>query len=369
MSTIVFPSVLVIKEEHRAVGGDIVVGALLSQLQYWHGKDKDGKRRGGLFREGFYWIGRTAKEWMKDCLLTPHQYRRALNTLKQKGLIEVRFWKFNFGRPCNWIRLTTGNPLGGPSENPTVVPVKSPQSLCITETTTETTTESFSVAVSPHAKTPAGEGLVKSDQGKEGMEIIEKVEVDKPEGNTKMAKWVEKAPTGTVDTVMANKVAAGKAAHGDANSPKPFSHVWKELFAELYPQEGYQKGFGVIQASQLKRFRKDMDEGMEVGSERAPQVLEYIMRHWGEFKIEVKADMGGKGKEFPNIPHTGFLLKYRAQALNLYLQSIAKKTKAAGTAKIEQPKPLYSKPEPVEKPFIPEEDDLSPALKAALKKG
>jgi hypothetical protein len=77
------------------VGGDVIVGILLSRIVFWH--EPKGIRRSTrhVFRDGVLWIAKTQAEWMAECHISRKQYRRAITVLKKKGLVEVRVMKFD----------------------------------------------------------------------------------------------------------------------------------------------------------------------------------------------------------------------------------------------------------------------------------
>jgi hypothetical protein len=93
-----------IRHEYVLIGGDLLVGSLLSQIVYWHRPGKNGKSKLRVKRKGHFWIAKTRQQWMAECHLTRKQYIRALSVLKQKGLIEVRRMLFA-GKAMSHTRL------------------------------------------------------------------------------------------------------------------------------------------------------------------------------------------------------------------------------------------------------------------------
>ena len=87
-----------------AVGGDVVVGLLLSQIYWWETHAKKGKDKKIIERDGFTWVAKTYKEIQNETGLTKKRQLRASSVLKGLGLIETRVMKHN-GIPTNHWRL------------------------------------------------------------------------------------------------------------------------------------------------------------------------------------------------------------------------------------------------------------------------
>lgn len=84
----------VIHPELVAVAGDLVVGALLSQIVYWHLPSADGSSKLKVKRAGHLWVAKTREAWVAETCLTMKQYKRAIRVLRAKGLVEVRTMLF-----------------------------------------------------------------------------------------------------------------------------------------------------------------------------------------------------------------------------------------------------------------------------------
>jgi hypothetical protein len=97
-------SPICVKREYVAIGGDIVVGSLLSQIVYWYRPGTNGKSKLRVYRCGQLWIAKTRDEWCRECCLSAMQYRRAIRALKAKGLIHLKVMRFD-GTPTTHIRL------------------------------------------------------------------------------------------------------------------------------------------------------------------------------------------------------------------------------------------------------------------------
>lgn len=92
------------KRVYIDMAGDLVAGVVLSQIVYWHLPSRDGKARLQVEREGKLWLAKGREEWWDECRISPKQADRALEVLEERGLIEVRLFKF--GRaPRKHIRI------------------------------------------------------------------------------------------------------------------------------------------------------------------------------------------------------------------------------------------------------------------------
>lgn len=86
------------------ITGDLIAGALLGQILYWFGADRNGRTRARIVKDGFYWIAKTRNDWWHEIRITAKQYDRAAKMLKDQGFIEMRTMKFN-GNPTTHIRI------------------------------------------------------------------------------------------------------------------------------------------------------------------------------------------------------------------------------------------------------------------------
>lgn len=93
-----------VKRVYIDMAGDLVAGVVLSQIVYWHLPSRDGTPRLQVEREGKLWLAKGREEWWDECRISPKQADRALEVLEERGLIEVRLFKF--GRaPRKHIRI------------------------------------------------------------------------------------------------------------------------------------------------------------------------------------------------------------------------------------------------------------------------
>lgn len=94
----------VVHHAYVDIAGDLVAGALLGQILYWFGPGKDGKTRARIVKDGRYWIAKARADWWDEIRITPKQYDRAAKILKDKGLIEIKTFKFA-GNPTTHISI------------------------------------------------------------------------------------------------------------------------------------------------------------------------------------------------------------------------------------------------------------------------
>ena len=94
----------VIHHVYVDITGDLVAGALLGQILYWFGADRNGRTRARIVKDGFYWIAKTRNDWWQEIRISPKQYDRAAKLLKDQGFIEIKTMKFN-GNPTTHIRI------------------------------------------------------------------------------------------------------------------------------------------------------------------------------------------------------------------------------------------------------------------------
>ncbi len=124
--------------------GDLVAGVLLSQIVYWHLPDKKtGKSKLRVKKYGQLWIAKTRAEWYEECRISEKQVDRALDILRDGGLIETKIIKFN-GAPTTHIRLYWENFIAIYTEALNGYSPKGKFNIAqrvnsLTETTTETT--------------------------------------------------------------------------------------------------------------------------------------------------------------------------------------------------------------------------------------
>jgi hypothetical protein len=140
-----------------AMGGDLVVGSLLSQIAYWSKNDKKGKTKLRVKRGGMLWIAKTREQWMAESGISLKQYKRAIVVLKDKGIVETKLMKFN-GVPTTHLRLKGEvRPDGTIRLDPNGPPHCTPTDHLYTETTTENTNSVLAKTQAPELETETAE--------------------------------------------------------------------------------------------------------------------------------------------------------------------------------------------------------------------
>lgn len=94
----------VIHHVYVDITGDLVAGALLGQILYWFGADRNGRARARIRKDGYLWIAKGRADWWDEIRISAKQYDRAAKILKEKKFIEIRTMKFN-GNPTSHIRI------------------------------------------------------------------------------------------------------------------------------------------------------------------------------------------------------------------------------------------------------------------------
>lgn len=94
----------VIHHVYVDITGDLIAGALLGQVLYWFGADRNGRSRARIRKDGHTWIAKARGDWWNEVRISAKQYDRAAKILKEKGFIEIRTMKFN-GNPTSHIRI------------------------------------------------------------------------------------------------------------------------------------------------------------------------------------------------------------------------------------------------------------------------
>ena len=94
----------VIHHAYVDIAGDMIAGALLSQILYWFGADRNGRPRARIQKDGHLWIAKARGDWWQEIRITPKQYDRAAKILRDMGFIELRTMKFA-GNPTTHIRI------------------------------------------------------------------------------------------------------------------------------------------------------------------------------------------------------------------------------------------------------------------------
>lgn len=94
----------VIHHVYVDITGDLIAGALLGQILYWFGADRNGRPRARIVKDGHLWIAKGRADWWDEIRISAKQYDRAAKILKEFGFIEVKTFKFN-GNPTSHLRI------------------------------------------------------------------------------------------------------------------------------------------------------------------------------------------------------------------------------------------------------------------------
>lgn len=277
---------ILLRPECVAAGGDVVVGVLLSQMVYWSTRMK--------VRDytGVFWVAKTREDWMAETGLTLDQYKRAIQVLKRKNLVEVKVMRFKgvamshtrllqpialrVGKPpAAWV--DTHHPGGGSCTNPVR-----------TETTTETTTERSGVNARAE---------IQSDVT--GQKVDEPEDIGKYPGRQNEQNLIHNG------TWKASMKAAEILKQFHAPSTGNLSSFWQSRCAVIFG--GYQKAHTAKEKAQLKQLQ------VQLGDQAKP-VIDYVLNHWNAFTTRAGI---AAGCSYPADPHIGFLLKHHAVAVNL----------------------------------------------------
>lgn len=105
-----------VKRAYIDMAGDLVAGIVLSQIVYWHLPSRDGRTRLRVKRDGHLWLAKGRADWWEECRVSPKQADRALGLLAERGLIEVRLFRFA-GAPTKHVRIVPDTFLRGWSDH------------------------------------------------------------------------------------------------------------------------------------------------------------------------------------------------------------------------------------------------------------
>lgn len=335
---------LVVRREYVLIGGDLEVGALLSQIAYWHRPGKSGKSKLKVQRDGEYWVAKTREEWMDECVLSRRQYTRAVSVLQEKGLIVMKMMKFA-GRTISHIRLLLDRLADALKAlaSGVVTEGAGTKGVSLSAPNVPTVEGSWHQTCQPYTEITISTNTTESKNSNEPASLIVAMKTE--------AVILNKTSGKSAEEILKNRAEAKSKLFGDSNSEKPLPMLWQSLVAS---QGGFQLPLTMKDRGQLKKFTQD-------AGEHARGALEWVVASWWKFSQAAKAEAGLAN--VPIKPQLGFLLTHRATAMNMYLQSIAK------------PEPVTApKPKPVavavpvktedEKPYHPSLDDLNAVLES-----
>lgn len=84
--------------------GDLVAGAMLSQVIYWHLPNTKGQSKLRIKKQGRIWWAVSRQDWAHELRITPRQADRGLKIMAERGLIEMSVFRFD-GSPTTHIWL------------------------------------------------------------------------------------------------------------------------------------------------------------------------------------------------------------------------------------------------------------------------
>jgi hypothetical protein len=89
-------SIILKKLYVRICDDDLIAGLILSHIVFWFGNNPDGNPRAKHKHEGRTCIVRQRNDWWDECCISPKQYDRAINVLKERGFVDVEIHKSSF---------------------------------------------------------------------------------------------------------------------------------------------------------------------------------------------------------------------------------------------------------------------------------
>lgn len=87
--------------------GDAVTALVLSQIEYWHLPVTTGRKvrfKLSIYRDDRWWLAKDSLGWWYETGLSRKQIRRALEKLRNLGLIQTRVWLWD-GAPTTHVWL------------------------------------------------------------------------------------------------------------------------------------------------------------------------------------------------------------------------------------------------------------------------
>jgi hypothetical protein len=275
-----------VKVAYVELTGDLASGVLLSQLVYWFKPAKNGQPRLKVMNaKGELVLAKRREDWYSECGITLKQYKRAIKTLQDLGLVRVTHAQFN-GAPTThiWLdvpllsQLVAGGSIGPKGTVP--LGPKGPndwaqkdQSLIYTEITAGTTAVTEKTAAE----------ILKDFQGKtkKGIEGI-----------------------GFNSMVM----------------------LWKKRMSLYTPN--FVKELTGVEKGQLKHAYKTLGED-------ALPVLDRVLSDWGEFANAVAVE---KNEQVSKLPTCGSFCKHFE--IGLHLLKTPKKAPVAPSVILVKPNNL-----------------------------
>ncbi len=92
------------KKIYADITGDLIAGLLLSQIIYWHLPNSEGESKLRVKKGKYYCIAKARHEWWTETRISFKQVRRAMNILRERGVIKTEIFRFQ-GHPRTHIFL------------------------------------------------------------------------------------------------------------------------------------------------------------------------------------------------------------------------------------------------------------------------
>ena len=102
---------IIFKKNYVDLTNDLIAGLLLHQIVFWFLPSKDGNSKLRVFKNGEQWLAKARTDWWDEIRISPKQYDRAMATLKDAYIVDVKLFKFN-GTPMIHIKLNRKILLG-----------------------------------------------------------------------------------------------------------------------------------------------------------------------------------------------------------------------------------------------------------------
>ena len=88
--------------------GDLVAGIMLSQIIYWNLPAHKGCHKLRVKHDGYLGLAKTREDWYEECRISVKQVDRALDILRDGGLVETKIFGFR-GKRMLHIRILWEN--------------------------------------------------------------------------------------------------------------------------------------------------------------------------------------------------------------------------------------------------------------------
>lgn len=339
---------IIIRPELIPVAGDIVVAILLSQIHYWHNKDKKGKVRLRVLKVKKLWIAKTREKWMAETGLTLKQYRRAIIVLRQKGLIEVRQMDFK-GLSVSHIRLIPQTP---PEAQGPLQPA-APEAHCSGEPTGLTPeVQRLQTEITDR---DSGGDASRAGTGETNEELQEERRDPEPEEERTQLDEVTVDVLANDGKIEADAMKATDVLHAHTTGKVEGSiHTFWQKRMELVTEK-FQGGLTNRAKGQLSQLQK------KLGPDMTRAVIDYALNNWWKFASRAGT---GAGVTYPTVPTLDFLIKYYAVAAQLLQSSAVVPIETGPSPPADAPQGIVETPPPddAEKPHILTQEELDAML-------